>query len=94
MNIKELRENEDISSPTAFVDWMVGGHIHIMPCHFHQGLDNFGWEIAGTDLFLFILYLSKRILYRYVLFIGKIAVSSWVSYKVTSRLPHMDSRQI
>ncbi len=51
MSINQLRENKDIDSPSSFMDWMVGGDIHFMPCHFHQHLDKFGWSIIGIIIY-------------------------------------------
>ena len=80
MTIKELRENPYIDSPVTFVDWLVGGHIHFLPCHFHQGLDNFGWSIVGNLLIDRIkLYLCNKILFRYLSGIGTTEVSPWFS---------------
>ena len=32
-------------SPKAFVDWLIGGDIHLIVGHLHQGLDKLCWDI-------------------------------------------------
>ena len=28
-----------------FVDWLIGGHIHFIITHVHQGMESFGWGV-------------------------------------------------
>jgi hypothetical protein len=33
-------------SPKAFVDWLIGGDIHVIVGHLHQGLDKLRWDVV------------------------------------------------
>ena len=40
------------------VDWLLGGHVHFILGHIHQGMESFGWSI--TDIY----YELERLTYH------------------------------
>ena len=43
LNVTQLRESD--WSLRDVVDWLLRSHIHMITCHFHMGLESFGWPV-------------------------------------------------
>lgn len=56
LNIKQLRESN--CSLQEFVDWLLGGHVHIILGHVHQGTESFGWNVE--DIYRELQRLQKH----------------------------------
>lgn len=45
LNTDMMKNTDMMWSPKEFVDWLIGGDIHVIVGHLHQGLDKLRWDI-------------------------------------------------